>query len=128
MIIDFFVPGDPIPQGSKRNFGKGRMIDANPRLKGWRATVGLHAAMKAQGTITEPCSVELVFRMRRPKSVTRKYPCVKPDADKLARSILDSLHINSKIIQDDSLVVHLSVMKVYAEPGGEGVDIRIITI
>jgi Holliday junction resolvase RusA-like endonuclease len=128
MIVEFFVPGDPIPQGSKRNFGKGRMIDANPRLKQWRATIGLHASLNAKETITGPCHVELTFRMHRGASVTRKYPSVKPDVDKLARSVLDGLHINSKVFADDSLVIGLTALKFYADKGKQGVDIRIITI
>jgi crossover junction endodeoxyribonuclease RusA len=128
MIVEFFVPGNPIPQGSKRNFGRGRMIDANPHLKQWRATIGLHASIKATETITGPCRIELTFRMHRGATVTRKYPATKPDVDKLARAVLDGLHINSNVIKDDGLVIGLSVLKFYAEPGQQGVDIRIVTV
>lgn len=132
MQIDFFVPGEPIPQGSKRNFGAGRMVDANPRLKGWRNALGFHAAIKmgrlGMSPITEACKVEIVFYLSRPKSVTRKYPSVKPDADKLARAVLDGLSINSKMLENDSLVVQLIVTKLYADEREPGAKITIITI
>ena len=123
--------GDPAPQGSKRYVGNGRMIESYKRLKPWREQIVADAqALGLPQTITGAVSVSLVFCFIRPKSHFNSkggmkpsappYKVSKPDADKLARAVLDSLTI-AGIIKDDSLVTTLSVQKRYCvgtEPPG----------
>ena len=123
--------GDPAPQGSKRYVGNGRMIEACKRLKPWREQIIADAqALAVPETITGAVSVSLVFCFSRPKSHLNTkgqlkpsapaYKVSKPDADKLARAVLDSLTI-AGIIKDDALVYSLSVHKRYCvgqEPPG----------
>lgn len=126
-----FVAGAPIPQGSKRAFVRGgrvSIVEANPKHKAWRSAVtdAIAAALVFDGDqCADAVEVELLFVMPRPKSVTRKFMTVKPDADKLARSVLDSI-TDSGLWADDSQVVGLLVRKAYEQPTVEpGVFITI---
>ena len=60
-----------------------------------------------------PCAIEIEFGMRRPKTVKREWPCVKPDVDNLTKSVLDAM--NKIVFEDDGQVIELMVRKVYAE-------------
>lgn len=115
--------GDPAPQGSKRYVGNGRMIESCKRLKPWREQIIADAqALGLPQTITGAVSVSLVFCFTRPKAHLNSkgqlkpsapaYKVTKPDADKLARAVLDGLTI-AGIIKDDSLVTTLSAQKRY---------------
>lgn len=71
--------------------------------------------------ITGPIRAEISAYFPIPKSWTKKkrqqwkeggvYPVVKPDADNIAKSILDSL--NNIAFTDDSHVIELNVRKLY---------------
>lgn len=115
--------GDPAPQGSKRYVGNGRMIESCKRLKPWREQIIADAqALGVPSVITGAVSISLVFCFTRPKAHLNSkgalkpsapaYKITKPDADKLARAVLDSLTI-AEIIKDDALVCTLSVQKRY---------------
>jgi len=118
--IEFTVPGVAVPQGSKQGYVVGKravIVDANKaKLKPWRTLVRDHAETVLAGRtgFDRACFVLVDFHLPRPKSVFRLRPSVKPDVDKLARSILDSL-TDSGVLKDDSLVVSLSVQKYYAD-------------
>lgn len=130
LVVD--VPGTPVPQGSLipvRRGSKIVLVSDNPALKRWRADVArvVRARMSLCGwTIADcPVRVELTFLMPRPATVPKRArPHVRPDIDKLARAILDSL--TGTAILDDARVVTLVAAKHYAEqPSGVGVRIRI---
>lgn len=53
------------------------------------------------------------FYLPRPKRPRYRAPAVKPDVDKLARSILDGLEA-AGILTNDSRVTHLEATKHYA--------------
>lgn len=57
--------------------------------------------------------LNVVFFLKRPKSVTRKYPNVKPDCSNLVKAIEDAL--NGILWLDDSEIIDLGVRKRYAE-------------
>lgn len=71
---------------------------------------------------TGPVSVRMVFGMPIPKSATKAAkadmenrvtrPTVKPDADNLAKAVLDAL--NGLAYRDDNQIVDLSVSKYYS--------------
>jgi crossover junction endodeoxyribonuclease RusA len=132
-MISFFVPGTPKPQGSKRGFvnkhtGKVAMVEsAGAPLKDWRGDVKRFAvdAMGELLPLTGPVGLVLEFRLQRPKSHPKSkitYPEKRPDADKLARSVLDAL--TSVCFVDDAQITQLVVSKQWATET-PGVAVRV---
>ncbi|ANJ26787.1 RusA family crossover junction endodeoxyribonuclease [Agromyces aureus] len=123
--VVIFVPGTPVPQGSKKGFARGRFVnivdDNADTLKPWRATVAHHADIGR--TFDGPLEVTLTFHMPRPQRPRWSRPAVKPDADKLARAILDGL-TDGGLIADDARVVDLHIHEEYADTR-TGVDIEV---
>jgi len=81
--LELTVEGSPVPQGSFRHVGNGRIISANPKLNTWRQTIADQIATQTpQRLIDAPIRLQLVFTLPRPKSVSkgmRATPTVKPD-------------------------------------------------
>lgn len=124
-MIEFHVPGDPAPQGSKNAYQRGGrivLVEASTRVKPWRAAVTLMAQEAATGTLTGPVAVTLHFALTRPKSSKRHQPTTKPDLDKLVRAVLDGI-TDSGIWKDDSQVCQLTAAKTYGPT--PGVQVRI---
>jgi crossover junction endodeoxyribonuclease RusA len=126
-LLHWFVEGTPVPQGSKSAAvinGRAVMFEANKKHGAWRKHV--------EATIpsldipsTNPVRVELIFTFIKPKTVKREHMSVKPDADKLARSILDCL--SGRVIKDDSQVIILNIRKEYGERAGVLIRVAEIT-
>lgn len=124
--IEFFVPGIPQPQGSKKAFvvaGKRSacVVDDNHEtLRDWRARVAFFASNAWTGPpLRGAVRVDRQFRFKRPPSVSAKrrpYPCVKPDADKLSRALMDAL--TGICFADDALVCDGRESKIYADSPG----------
>jgi Holliday junction resolvase RusA-like endonuclease len=131
MHIDLLVEGVPVPQGSFRHVGNGRIISANPKLNAWRDTIATQIAQQTHHRLIEaPIRLQLVFTMPRPKSVSkalRAVPTVKPDLDKLTRAVMDAISLERycQVIKDDSLVTDLHAAKRYADHTKPGVSIMI---
>ncbi len=133
-VVRFEVAGDPVPQGSMRAFARrGRAVvthSAPARLADWRQAIGWAAreAQRGPGLLAGAVAVRATFRLQRPGSVPprkRPHPSVRPDLDKLARSLLDAL--SGVVIGDDAQVCRLEVVKVYCTPGeapGASVEVR----
>jgi Holliday junction resolvase RusA-like endonuclease len=122
----FFVPGIPVPQGSKKGFSpRGstlvQIVDDNKAvLNPWREQI----ARVAFGTwaysqpIDGPCRIDAAFVLPRKPSVKRALPSVPPDLDKLLRALLDGITQAGNVWADDSRVVEVHTTKVYgAQPG-----------
>ena len=147
MKLTLFVPGNPVPQGSKSAFvvGKraiivegrnvrrkdGTFSDGRERHKAWRKTVATYAAAEARRGDLKPAdgavAVSLCFWLPRPKSLSKRvyYAVKKPDVDKCARAVLDSLTGIAYV--DDSQIVSLHVTKVYEcldRPPGVAIMVR----
>ncbi len=132
-VYRIVVPGTPQPQGSLVRTKFGGLRSANKNLEPWRDSVRWRAiAAKNGGEILNgPVSVDILAVMARPKGhfgtgknagkVKPKAPLhhvSKPDSDKLARAILDSL--SGTLIRDDSQVWRLNIRKIYGdEPRAE---------
>jgi crossover junction endodeoxyribonuclease RusA len=131
MHIDLLVEGNPVPQGSFRHVGNGRIISANPKLNAWLDTIATQIAQQThQRLIEAPIRLQLVFTLPRPKSVSkalRAVPTVKPDLDKLTRAVMDAISLERycQVIKDDSLVTDLHAAKRYADHTPPGVSIMI---
>lgn len=116
--------GMPIPKGSMRHIGNGRMVDQT-KTKPWMNRVRSAALREAaaQGVtamIDVPVSVFIQFYFPRPATAkNRLYPHKRSvgDIDKLSRAVLDALQptrTERGILTDDSLVVDLSAYKRYS--------------
>lgn len=106
--------------------GRTWSFHGSPRLKAWRDAVAEAAQAAFQGPPRlGPVAVGITFLMPRPKADVDRhgqpkptaptYPAVRPDIDRLVRSVLDA--ITGVVIADDAQVVHLEAGKVYAPPG-----------
>lgn len=67
-------------------------------------------------------AVTIVFTIRKPKSVKRDYPTVKPDVDNLGKALLDAL--NEIAYDDDSQIIEINASKKYGHSGHIFLDIR----
>jgi Holliday junction resolvase RusA-like endonuclease len=130
---------DPAPQGSKKYVGQRTtaagnkiplIIEASPGLPAWRKAVSdaVKQAMIDSGDSSKfegAVKLEAVFYLTRKKSVTRPYPTVPPDLDKVLRSLMDGITAKGEgIWGDDAQVVKIEVSKKYAT-GEAGVAVTI---
>lgn len=117
ILFHAFIEGTPVPQGSKTAVvinGKAVMFEANKKHKVWRDHVA--SRMRGATPVTDPVRCELTFIFERPKTVKREWPSVKPDIDKLARTILDAA--TGHIVKDDAQVIILNCRKDYGDKAG----------
>lgn len=134
-VLAFFVPGVPQPEGSlkaiiHRSTKRAIVIHSeDASLRKWRTAVG-EAARYYMGVkpVFEHDALELtcIFTLPRPRTVTREYPTVPPDTDKLTRAIGDAL--TGIVYRDDAQSVDHVQRKRYeghAEASPEGVGVRI---
>ncbi len=125
------VSGEPASQGS-HSVINGRIVQVNSsKHKKWRNAV-VFAALDLIGEdwtpIDEPVELTVIFYLPRPKSVlTRSFPAVMPDLDKLIRAVGDSL-TDAGIIRDDSRIITIIAHKLYADDRGPGAVIRVNTL
>ena len=119
-MVDFFVPGHPRTQGSKRKLRNGGFIEAGKYFPEWRKAVIEEAKKAAPVTITGAVVVGAEFVFPRPQRLKRKptTPLVSGgDVDKLQRAIGDALTI-AEAIEDDRFIVEWDrPRKRYAEEG-----------
>jgi Holliday junction resolvase RusA-like endonuclease len=150
--LTFTVDGDPETKGSARGFVQfadvlaavdlfkktGKRISPrayitndNPNAKQWQETV-MDAAIEARRRgplvvgelMAGPVVVDLAFRMPRPQKIRSSVVShtTRPDADKLARCVLDGL--TGVIYRDDGQVAAIRISKQYA-PIGEAAGVTI---
>jgi Holliday junction resolvase RusA-like endonuclease len=147
-----FVPGRPVPQGSKTAFvskstGKPIVVDKDVRLPQWRMKITAHA-IEAQAEwmhtrpdvalpLRGPIGMTVAFYMNRPlghfgtgrnagtlKPSAPTHPASMPDLDKLLRAVLDGL-TDAQVWKDDGQVVWIQTTKTYADDTThEGVHIQ----
>ena len=124
-MIEFFVEGKPVPQGSMKYIGNGRMIhNRQAELATWRALIAIKAKETGIWATDNLVKLDLTFHLKKPKTVKRDYPTVAPDLDKLCRSVFDALS-NGIAYLDDQQVTELSARKIYSDT--PGVLIKIFT-
>ena len=106
---------DPVAKGRAR-FTRGGFAFTPAKTRAFEAA--LKSAMKMQfqeKPFDTPIKVKMFFGIPRPKTVKRKYPSVKPDADNLAKGCADAG--NGTLWVDDYLIVTLHIEKRYADEG-----------
>ena len=123
--FSFFVPGEPITEGSTRAFASGQRVvvthDRGRELDLWRLKVAHAAQAAAQDAGWEPrydgpVAVTAAFFLPRPKSAKKRLvPHVKPDLDKLIRAVGDALapYKQPGVLKDDSRIVTWRATKDY---------------
>ena len=123
------VPGRPLPKGSLKHVGRGRLVEQT-KVKGWMQEIQAHILevySDVAPMFDTPVWVTLAFRFPRPVAAkNRLYPHLRSagDLDKLTRAVLDALQ--PSILADDSLVVKLTAGKFYETPENQaGVTILI---
>ncbi len=108
--IDFWVPGLPAPQGSKRHVGNGRRVKMSKKIGPWRKAVTTAAPLALPAghqPLDGPLVVAVDFCLARTSSAPVPrfiLPGGPPDVDKLVRGALDPL-TQSGVIHDDSRIV-----------------------
>jgi len=148
-MIIIRVNGKPAPQGSKRRFPNGGMVESSKAVGPWREAV---RAETQRVTFTRPegqpdrryrtadgaVRVSVLFLLERPRGhygtgknagslriSAPARPATVPDIDKLARAVLDGI-VAGGAIADDGLISDLHVSKDYCRPGElPGCEIRI---
>jgi crossover junction endodeoxyribonuclease RusA len=128
--IEFFVPGHPKAQGSKRHVGKGIMVESSKDLRPWRQAIAYECTVAALGrSFAAAVRVDATFFFQRPsahygtgrnagqlKASAPRYRTPAPDLDKLLRALFDAIVI-SGVIRDDRYIVEVYANKVYGAPG-----------
>lgn len=120
-MINFFVDGLPVPQGSMKVINGRAIHHKGSELAAWRSAVALAARHKGARPSPDPIYIHLKFFLPKPRTVKRVYPTVSPDLDKLIRAVLDGLTAIAYI--DDAQVVSIVAEKAYGER--IGVDIAL---
>ena len=124
-MIKFFITGEPVAQGRPRFTSKDRNGDPLPfvrtydpaKSKNWKETIAWEAKSRGFTSLEGPLRMVLTFRLRKPKSVKRKWPTVKPDLSNMEKGIEDAL--NKICYKDDSQIVIKESKKEYAKEGFE---------
>lgn len=131
MELEFAVPGQPTPQGSKNAYNRGGrivLVESAKGLKKWRKLVSDLAAESATNwkipDSDTSIHVSVTFFMERPRSAKRPHPTVKPDLDKLIRTILDGVTQSNKVWKDDSQVTVIVASKIYSS----GVPLTLVSV
>jgi len=128
-LLKIKVPLEAKPQGSKTAFkttqGRVVLVEASKGLKQTRSQTStwIRAEAVRQGWQTlskdTPVGIIIIFRMTRPKTVTREHHTVKPDTDKMVRFTLDAITDAGNIWADDQQVTLIHAVKQYVQPNEE---------
>jgi Holliday junction resolvase RusA-like endonuclease len=116
--------GQPRPRAFSRG-GKAAVYDPGT-AEGWKSCVAVAAAALEGACIHAPLSVTLTFYLPRPKNHYRTNGMLKPtspvymhdskpDADNLAKAVLDAL-TNIRAWLDDDQVCELVIRKYWEQP------------
>lgn len=120
-MIDFFVEGQPVPQGSMRVFNGNVVHTRGAALAVWRSAIAIAARKAGAVPVDGPIALALTFTYNKPKTVKRDLPSIAPDLDKQIRSVLDAL--TAIAYKDDGQVCEIYARKEYGDVAG--VRIRI---
>jgi Holliday junction resolvase RusA-like endonuclease len=127
-VVEFFVGGEPVPQGSTKSFYIKKLnrvvtTHGNKNTNRWRERIAHEAQCTDEARICtffsddrrQGYDVQLSFVFTKPKSTPKKYKLntKRPDLDKLIRAVLDG--ITDVLIPDDALVVSITASKCYGD-------------
>lgn len=117
-VFTAMVLGVPVPQGSLRTLGRGRVVHNNDeKLRPWRDSIAwaVRERMDTSPPLEGPVEVTATFVLPRPQSAPKRRwaPDRKPDLDKLIRALLDGITAGGGWV-DDAQVISMIAVKVYA--------------
>jgi len=136
--VEIFVAGEPKGQPRPRAFARSgmvRMYDPGT-AEGWKSAIAdeWRRSAPAMPKILTPVCLKLSFFMPRPKShfnskrilkpSSPKFYAKKPDADNMAKAVMDAL-TQLQAWEDDDQVVILKVTKQFADGGNTGCAIHL---
>lgn len=143
--ISFWVSGEPKGQPRPRAFARkmggkfvARVFDAGT-AEAWKGAIAVAAAQhKPAAPISGPVRLRICFYIARPKghytagkverglrATAPHYHVGKPDADNLAKAVMDALTQCGWFWGDDAQVAVLTAAKLYADSGtGAQIEIR----
>lgn len=135
LIVNFEVPGDPIPKGRPRFARRGMFVQTYTDSKTieYETLVATKAriAMGSSEPLKSHLTVFLYLRYTVPPSYTkkRKESCLngfeypkRIDLDNCYKSITDAM--NGIVYVDDSQIVEAHILKCYAEEPGANIMIQ----
>ncbi len=124
-MVSFPVPGEPVGKGRPK-FTRAGHAYTPEKTRYYEQVVQMAARLKIQHPFDGAVRIEICANYEIPKSASRKMrqsmldklarPLKKPDADNVAKIILDAL--NGIAYHDDKQVVELHVTKFYNDTPG----------
>ena len=138
--ISFFVSGEPKGQPRPRAFARkmggkfvARVFDCGT-AEAWKSCIAAAAAQhKPAAPISGPVRLRIAFHLPRPKghytsgkierglrATAPNYHTGKPDADNLAKAVMDALTQCGWFWADDAQVAVLTAIKRYGDTTGNG--------
>jgi Holliday junction resolvase RusA-like endonuclease len=88
--LDIYVPGVPIPKGSMKHIGKGRMVDQQgTRLTNWQSNIATVARKALNGHSVTCNYIQVLFIL--PPHLYYVMGTDKYDGDKMLRAVMDAL-------------------------------------
>jgi Holliday junction resolvase RusA-like endonuclease len=123
ILVPVVIGAPPKPKGSLRHVGRNRMVEQVKGSGTWRETVALYARQAAtqQHWPTTKDPVHVGINIYLPTNGSKNALPTghnTGDVDKHARNVLDAL-ADAGIYTDDSQVVALSILKLYASQDTE---------
>lgn len=134
MSQTFTIPGEPRGQGRPRfaRTPQGVRTYTDTDTKGYQNLIRSVASIARVRMIDGPVSISIVAYFEIPKSASKgrkaemlaglTFPLKKPDADNVAKAVLDSL--NGIAFKDDAQVCELSISKRWADEASVRVEIK----
>ena len=110
-----FVAGRPVPQGSLRHVGRGKLVHDSPKLAAWRQAIAWTVRAEVGCLHLDPAET---IGVRCAFNLHPKRKGDSPDLDKLVRAVLDALTMVAFV--DDKQVVSIEAQRhlVADEPEG----------
>ena len=135
-MIQFTVPGTPVPKGRPRSFVRGGKVGhyTPKKTADYEKAVRMlaQAAMGCRKPINGAVAVEITLFLTPPKSWSIKkrnaamsgeiFPTATPDIDNCTKAIFDAM--NDVVFDDDKQVVDLVVSKRYSEKSFSTVEVK----
>lgn len=109
-MIHFHVNLDPVSKLRAR-FTSGRTYTPTKTKLFERDFKLLASQYKPKTPLKGPLEVVVIFQIKKPKSVRRETPSVKPDVDNFVKAVFDAM--NGDFWLDDAQVVYLVARKRY---------------
>ena len=113
--VEFIILGNAIAQGRPRFARRGKfVVTYDPeKSKEWKNEVIRQAVAQGAVMLSGALKAEVVFRLKRPKSIPKKVinHTKKPDLDNLAKAIFDAL--GGICYEGDQQIVNMVLTKEY---------------